>query len=55
MDECSAFLMMNVKDHLKEMDREQCFKHWEPFKCLHDKEIARLRKRHLRLLSSMGI
>jgi hypothetical protein len=51
----SAFLIMNVKDNLKEINREQCFKHWEPFKRLHDKEITRLRKSHTRLLSSMGI
>ncbi|WP_017437533.1 RNA-guided endonuclease TnpB family protein [Saccharococcus caldoxylosilyticus] len=51
----SAFLIMNVRDNLKEIDREQCFKHWEAFKYFHDQEITRLRKSHTRLLSSMGI
>ena len=51
----SAFLIMNARDNLKEIDREQCFKHWEAFKYFHDQEITRLRKSHTRLLSSMGI
>jgi len=51
----SAFLIMNVKDNLKEIDREKCFTTWEKFKQLHDKEIERLRNNENRLLSSMGI
>lgn len=51
----SAFLIMNVKDNLKEIDREKCFTTWEKFKQLHDKEIERLRNSENRLLSSMGI
>ncbi|PDM39751.1 MULTISPECIES: RNA-guided endonuclease TnpB family protein [unclassified Geobacillus] len=51
----SAFLIMNVKDNLKEIDRERCFVAWERFKQLHDKEIERLRNSGNRLLSSMGI
>lgn len=51
----SAFLIMNVKDNLKEIDREKCFMTWEKFKQLHDKEIERLRNSENRLLSSMGI
>ena len=33
---------MNVKDNLKEIDRELCFKEFDNFKILHDKEINRL-------------
>jgi hypothetical protein len=51
----SAFLIMNVKDNLKEIDRERCFVTWERFKQLHDKEIDRLKNSENKLLSSMGI
>ncbi len=51
----SAFLIMNVKDNLKEIDREKCFTTWEKFKQLHDKEIERLKSNGNKLLSSMGI
>lgn len=51
----SAFLIMNVADNLKEIDRERCFVTWGRFKQLHDKEIERLRNSGNRLLSSIGI
>ncbi|MED4990699.1 transposase [Geobacillus sp. NFOSA3] len=51
----SAFLIMNAKDHLKEIDREKCFATWERFKRLHDKEVERLKNSGNKLLSSMGI
>lgn len=51
----SAFLIMNVRDNLKEIDREKCFATWEKFKQLHDKEIERLKNSENKLLSSMGI
>ncbi|AJA41474.1 transposase [Geobacillus virus E3] len=51
----SAFLIMNVRDNLKEIDREKCFATWEKFKQLHDKEIERLKSKGNKLLSSMGI
>ena len=40
----SAFLIMNVKDNLKEIDRDLCFKTFDNFKILHDKEIERIKK-----------
>lgn len=49
----SAFLIMNVKNNLKEIDRELCFKEFDNFKELHDIEILRLQG--LNNLSSMGI
>lgn len=54
----SAFLIMNVKDNLKEIDRELCIKTYDNFKILHDKEIDRLKelkKNGYKLISSMGI
>jgi transposase len=50
----SAFLIMNVKDSLKEVDREKCFKEFDNFKILHDDEINRLRNSK-RNIASMGI
>ena len=50
----SAFLIMNVKDSLKEVDREKCFVRFDNFKILHDKEITRLRNSK-RNIASMGI
>lgn len=51
----SAFLIMNVKDNLKEIDRELCFNEFSNFKILHDKEINRIRNSDSKLISSMGI
>ncbi|MCB2314343.1 transposase, partial [Clostridium tagluense] len=36
----SAFLIMNIKDNLEEIDRDLCFKEFDNFKVLHDKEIV---------------
>ncbi|MCB2292620.1 transposase, partial [Clostridium algoriphilum] len=44
----SAFLIMNVKSNLKEIDRELCFKEFDNFKMLHDKEILRLQSSEYR-------
>ena len=49
----SAFLIMNVKDDLKEIDREKCYKKFDNFKILHDEEIIRLGNQTN--ISSMGI
>ena len=51
----SAFLIMNVKDNLKEIDRNLCFKTFDNFKILHDKEIERIKNNNDRLIGSMGI
>lgn len=51
----SAFLIMNVKDNLKEIDRDLCFKTFDNFKVLHDKEIERIKHSNDKIISSMGI
>src|SRR5690606_1654977 len=51
----SAFLIMNIKDNLKEIDRDLCFKTFDNFKILHDKEIERIKNNNDRLIGSMGI
>ncbi len=51
----SAFLIMNVGSNLKEIDREQCFKTFDNFKKLHDKEIDRIKNNESKSISSMGI
>lgn len=51
----SSFLIMNVKDDLKEIDKDLCFKTFHNFKILHDREIARIKNSNDRLISSMGI
>lgn len=51
----SSFLIMNVKDNLKEIDRELCFKEFDNFKILHDKEINRLLSSKDKRISSMGL
>ncbi|OLS02215.1 hypothetical protein [Tissierella creatinophila] len=54
----SAFLIKNVDDTLENIDRELCFKRYDNFKTLHDKEIEKLKelkKDGKRLISSMGI
>ncbi|WP_416151919.1 RNA-guided endonuclease TnpB family protein [Salipaludibacillus sp. HK11] len=50
----SAFLIMNVKHNLKEIDRDSCIKKWEGFKASHDREIERLRTSR-RTIASMGV
>lgn len=57
-DMYSAFLIMNVNDILNKIDRDKCFKTYNNFKTLHDKEISRLIKlknNGYKLISSMGI
>lgn len=51
----SAFLIMNVKDNLKEIDRELCIKTFDRFQELHDIEIGRIKNGESKLISSMGI
>ena len=51
----SSFLIMNVKDNLKEIDRELCFNEFDNFKILHDKEINRLLNSKDKRISSMGL
>ena len=51
----SSFLIMNIKDNLKEIDRDLCFKTFNNFKTLHDKEVERIKNSNDRLISSMGI
>lgn len=51
----SAFLIMNVKGNLKEIDRDLCIEGFDKFKELHDIEIERIRKCNSKLISSMGI
>lgn len=54
-DMYSAFLIMNVKDNLKEIDRQSCFEGFDHFKNLHDKEVANIKNNNNRLICSMGI
>ncbi len=49
----SAFLIMNVKDNLKEIDRDSCMQLWESFNKFHKQEIQRLRGFDI-TISSMG-
>ncbi|WP_319000943.1 transposase [Clostridium estertheticum] len=51
----SSFLIMNVKENLEEIDRDLCFKTYDNFKDLHDKEINRLLSSNNKKISSMGI
>lgn len=39
----SAFLLMNIKGNLKEVDRDLCFRTFDGFIKLHDEEINRIR------------
>ncbi|WLR51909.1 transposase [Bacillus tianshenii] len=50
----SAYLIMNVKNNLKEIDKEKCNHRWHIFKMLHDKEIERLKKSATKI-ASMGM
>lgn len=51
----SAFLIMNVKQNISEIDRNLCFETFDNFKTQHDKEIARIKSSTSKLISSMGI
>jgi len=46
---------MNVKDNLEEVDKDLCFREFDNFKELHDKEILRIKNSGINLISSMGI
>lgn len=51
----SAFLIMNIKDNLKEINRDLCIEAFDNFKEFHNKEIERIRNSNNKLISSMGI
>lgn len=54
----SAFLIMNVNEDLESINRDKCFKNYDNFKALHDKEIQRLKElksNGKKIISSMGI
>jgi len=51
----SAFLIMNVKNNLEEIDRKACYKNYDEFKKNHKKEIERLKTSKEKNLASMGI
>ncbi|MDM8534287.1 transposase [Clostridiaceae bacterium HSG29] len=51
----SAFLIMNVKNNLEEIDRELCIKNYQKFKKNHDKEINKIKTSKIKTLASMGI
>lgn len=53
----SAFLIMNVNNNLKSIDRDKCIKTFNNFKEFHDKEIERIKldKNNKRIIKSMGI
>jgi hypothetical protein len=40
----SSFLIMNVNEDLETINKEKCFKTYDNFKTLHDKEINRLKE-----------
>ena len=46
---------MNVKDNLKEINRDLCIEGFDRFKELHDIEIERIKSCESKLISSMGI
>ncbi len=54
-DVYSAFLIMNVKDNLREIDRSLCFNEFDNFKILHNREIERFKNSKDKKISSMGI
>ena len=51
----SAFLIMNIKDNLKEINRDLCIETFDDFRKLHDKEIKRIKNSSSKLISSMGM
>jgi len=51
----SAFLIMNIKDNLKEIDQDKCTKEFKQFKKLHDLEIKRIKNSKCKSIGSMGI
>jgi len=54
-DMYSAFLIMNTKDNLKEVDIDRVNATFENFFKLHNKEIERIRKLDKKQMSSIGI
>lgn len=51
----SAFLIMNVDDDLKTINRDWCFETFNNFKKLHDIEIDRIKNCESKLIGSMGL
>ena len=53
----SAFLIMNIKDNLREINRDLCIETFDNFRKLHDKEIERIENsnNNNKSISSMGI
>lgn len=51
----SAFVIMNIKDNLKEINRDLCIKTFDNFRKLHNKEISRIKNNRSKLISSMGV
>lgn len=51
----SAFLIMNVNSKMDKVNRKLCFKTYDNFKKLHDKEINRILSSNNKRISSMGI
>jgi hypothetical protein len=51
----SAFLIMCVKNNLKEVDKDLCFKYFDNFKIMHDEEIDRIKTSNNKVVSSMGL
>jgi hypothetical protein len=51
----SAFLIMNTKDNLKEVDIDRANRAFESFFKLHNKEIERIRKLDKKQISSIGL
>ncbi|WP_244905124.1 transposase [Sutcliffiella cohnii] len=50
----SAFLLMNCKESLDEIDRDLCEQHFHKFRKMHDLEITRLKKKE-KNPTSMGV
>lgn len=46
-DMYSSFLIMNIEDNLKAIDRDMCFNTFDKFRELHDNEILRLKESKL--------
>lgn len=50
----SAFIIKNVKEDLKSIDREKIFKEYNKFLELHNKEIERIKNSDIKTLKCMG-
>jgi putative transposase len=51
----SAFLIMNTKDHLQEVDVERANETWNRFNELHEQEMERIKHLNKKQLSSIGL